>query len=228
MARSGVRVLVLEKETQFRDRVRGEYLAPWGVAEARELCVEAQLLVTCATQVPWIDMGFGPRNLVETTSQQLAALSFFHPEMQEALLAEAESAGAEVRRGVAVTSIQPGTNPSVVVTSNGREERIPARMIVAADGRGSPARKWMGFTAEKNQQPFYFAGVLLTGVSTRKNMGTFVFNPEFGLVGGIVPQGSDRFRGYLGYPANGSFTLQGSDKFGDLSGRISKGWTDVH
>ena len=37
MARSGARVLVLEKETKFRDRVRGEGLVPWGVAEAREL-----------------------------------------------------------------------------------------------------------------------------------------------------------------------------------------------
>ena len=37
MARSGMRVLVLEKETQFKDRVRGEYIATWGVAEAREL-----------------------------------------------------------------------------------------------------------------------------------------------------------------------------------------------
>ena len=37
MARQGVRVLILEKETQFRDRVRGEYLVTWGVAEARKL-----------------------------------------------------------------------------------------------------------------------------------------------------------------------------------------------
>jgi flavin-dependent dehydrogenase len=29
MARRGARVLVLEKELQFRDRVRGEGLAPW-------------------------------------------------------------------------------------------------------------------------------------------------------------------------------------------------------
>jgi flavin-dependent dehydrogenase len=29
MARQGVQVLVLEKELQFRDRVRGEYLATW-------------------------------------------------------------------------------------------------------------------------------------------------------------------------------------------------------
>src|SRR5262249_52280033 len=48
MARSGARVLVLEKETKFRDRVRGEALAPWGVAEARKLGVADLLLNTCA------------------------------------------------------------------------------------------------------------------------------------------------------------------------------------
>jgi 2-polyprenyl-6-methoxyphenol hydroxylase-like FAD-dependent oxidoreductase len=44
MARSGARVLVLEKETKFRDRVRGEALAPWGVAEARKLGIADLLL----------------------------------------------------------------------------------------------------------------------------------------------------------------------------------------
>jgi flavin-dependent dehydrogenase len=37
MAAHGARVLVVERETQFKDRVRGEFMAPWGVAEAREL-----------------------------------------------------------------------------------------------------------------------------------------------------------------------------------------------
>ena len=37
MAREGARALVIEKEQTFRDRVRGEYLSPWGVAEARGL-----------------------------------------------------------------------------------------------------------------------------------------------------------------------------------------------
>src|SRR5262249_29891807 len=67
MARKGARVLVLEKETQFRDRVRGEYLAPWGVAEAVELGIADLLSSKCAKALPWIEMGFGPRNLVETT-----------------------------------------------------------------------------------------------------------------------------------------------------------------
>ncbi|HZP43387.1 MAG TPA: FAD-dependent monooxygenase [Candidatus Binatia bacterium] len=35
LAVRGVRVLVLERERQFRGRVRGEWIAPWGAAEAR-------------------------------------------------------------------------------------------------------------------------------------------------------------------------------------------------
>ena len=37
MAENGAKVLVLESETQFRDRVRCEVLMPWGVAEAQGL-----------------------------------------------------------------------------------------------------------------------------------------------------------------------------------------------
>src|SRR5215475_3815795 len=89
MARAGARVLVLEKETKFRDRVRGEGLVPWGVAEARTLGIADLLLQTCAKAVPWVEMGFGPRNLPETTPQKEPLLSYCHPEMQETLLAEA-------------------------------------------------------------------------------------------------------------------------------------------
>ena len=35
MARAGKSVLVLEKTTEYPDLVRGEWLAPWGVVEAR-------------------------------------------------------------------------------------------------------------------------------------------------------------------------------------------------
>ncbi|MFO7167476.1 MAG: FAD-dependent monooxygenase, partial [Chloroflexota bacterium] len=37
LASAGARVLVLERERAFRDRVRGEVLFPWGVAEVRAL-----------------------------------------------------------------------------------------------------------------------------------------------------------------------------------------------
>ena len=36
LARRGLEVTVLEQQTEYRDRVRGEVLVPWGVAEADE------------------------------------------------------------------------------------------------------------------------------------------------------------------------------------------------
>src|SRR5713101_7220880 len=128
MARSGARVLVLEKERQFRDRVRGEGLVPWGVAEARELRIADLLVRKCAKEVPWMEMGFGPRNLVETTPQKAPFLTYCHPEMQVVLMAEAERAGAEVRRGVTVESVEPrsagGAKQAAVKARNAKAERI--------------------------------------------------------------------------------------------------------
>jgi 2-polyprenyl-6-methoxyphenol hydroxylase-like FAD-dependent oxidoreductase len=131
--------------------------------------------------------------------------------MQEAVLAEAQHAGADVRRGVSVTNVEAGTKPSVLAASSGREEKISARLVVIADGRGSVARKWAGFSVQHDPHPFHFAGVLLTNVSGRRDMCTFVFNPEHGLIGGIVPQAKDRCRAYLGYPSEGGFRLQGNE-----------------
>ncbi len=37
MARSGARVAVLERQVVYRDHVRGEFMQPWGVAEAQQL-----------------------------------------------------------------------------------------------------------------------------------------------------------------------------------------------
>ena len=37
MAEQGARVLVVEREHQFKDRIRGEFLTPWGGAEMQKL-----------------------------------------------------------------------------------------------------------------------------------------------------------------------------------------------
>ncbi len=212
MARRGARVLVLEKELQFRDRVRGEALAPWGVAEARELGIADLLLQSCAKPIPWVEMGFGPRNLIDTTPQKEPILTYSHPEMQEVLLTEAEHSGATVRRGISVESVEPAANQPVVIARNGKSERISARLVVGADGRGSVVRKWVGFDIAKSPQPFHFAGVLLEGFSGRDDIVTFLFNPDLGLVVAIAPQPRQRCRAYLGYPTQSDLALQGSQK----------------
>ena len=75
MAEAGTRVLVLEQEPKFRDRVRGEFLAPWGVAEAWQLGI-ADLFQQCGCDVPSVEMGMGrPRDLPSTTPHGLAAMA---------------------------------------------------------------------------------------------------------------------------------------------------------
>src|SRR3984893_11454008 len=108
MAERGAKVLILEQEQHFKDRVRGEYIVTWGVAEARQLGILDLLCQGCASEIPWVEMGFGFRDLRVTTPQQLPGLSFSHPEMQETLLAAAENAGVVVRRGAYVQQIEPG------------------------------------------------------------------------------------------------------------------------
>jgi choline dehydrogenase-like flavoprotein len=44
LARRGLDVLVLEKQTVYHDRVRGEWLAPWGVVEVLRLGLDEVLL----------------------------------------------------------------------------------------------------------------------------------------------------------------------------------------
>src|SRR5690348_4584769 len=47
LAEHSVHVLVLEREKAFRDRVRGEYVHPWGVTEAKTLGLYELLKQTC-------------------------------------------------------------------------------------------------------------------------------------------------------------------------------------
>ena len=211
MAECGHRVLVLERERQFKDRVRGEYMTPWGVVEARELGIYEPVRNACGIDVRYVDMGFGPRDLIATTPQQLPSFAFYHPEMQETVLATAQKAGAEVRRGVSVTEIKTGSNPSVVVQDGDRVEEISARLLVAADGRASMARKWAGFNVLEEAQPFLFAGLSLADMSSPEENAYLLFNPSLGMATAITPVGRRRFRTYVAYQTSTDYRLQGDE-----------------
>src|SRR5262245_37625562 len=142
MAEHGARVLVLERETQFKDRVRGEFMAPWGVAEAQKLGLDELLRTTCGHDLPYIDTYVGTvhterRDLQNTTPQGLAVLSVYHPAMQEVVLQAAADAGAEVWRGAGARDVKRDDLPRVVVEQGGRIEELQARLVVGVDGRGS-------------------------------------------------------------------------------------------
>lgn len=226
MAQRGAKVLVLEREMQFKDRVRGEAIVSWGVADANELGIGGLLKEKCAHEVPLIEAGSGLRDLRTTTLHQLAMLSFPHQVMQETLLAAAENAGAEVRRGASVQHVECGSEPAVVV-NGGSQERISARFVVAADGRGSVARKQAGFAINGQNNGYYMAGVLLTNVHSSTETMHAVFNPELGTWTGLIPQANGHFRAYLTYPKTMGYRLQGESMLDLFIRESAKGYPPI-
>jgi len=226
MAGRGAKVLVLEREKQFKDRVRGEAVVSWGVAEANELGICGLLKEKCAHDVPYVEAGSGLRDLRATTLQQLPLLSFPHQVMQETLLAAAENAGAEVRRGVSVEHIERAVEPTVVVNGHSHE-RISARLVVVADGRGSAARKWTGFPVCEQSNGYYMAGVLLTNVHASKEIFYAVFNPELGTWTGLIPQAGGQFRAYFVYPKKMGYRLQGESMLSLFIRESAKGYAPI-
>jgi 2-polyprenyl-6-methoxyphenol hydroxylase-like FAD-dependent oxidoreductase len=204
LAAAGARALVLEREPRFQDRVRGEVLMPWGVAEAHALGLRDLLDQTCGHALRWNDLFIGGmqvvhRDMPATTPQAAPFLAFYHPAMQEALLAAAAGAGAEVRRGARVRNVVPGSPPAIEVETNGRLETITARLIVGADGRGSLVRRWAGFTARRDPECLLFSGVLLDDLPAPDDVAHLLMHPDLGRISLLFPQGGGRVRAYVGY-----------------------------
>jgi 2-polyprenyl-6-methoxyphenol hydroxylase-like FAD-dependent oxidoreductase len=214
MTEHGARVLVLERERQFKDRVRGEQMHPWGVAEAQKLGIYDVLHATCGHELPWWDTYFGServghRNIVATTPHQVPEFAFYHPAMQEVLLQAAAEAGVEIRRGATVREVKPGVRPTVVVEQDGRVEELHARLVVGADGRASMVRKWGGFTAQGDLVSHLMAGVLFENMLVPEDTSYLVINPGIGQNVALFPQGGGRVRAYFLYQKGGGQRLQG-------------------
>jgi 2-polyprenyl-6-methoxyphenol hydroxylase-like FAD-dependent oxidoreductase len=204
LAKDGVRVLVVEREEKFKDRVRGEGLLPWGVAEARTLGINDLLGKGVGCEVQWWTRYSGSklidrRDLIATTPAQSGCLDFYHPEMQSALLNVAEASGADVQRGTAIVSITPGNPPAVCIRRDHREEQLYARLVVGADGRNSTMRAWGGFRVHRDPDRIVVAGVLYKGMQIPQDAVQVVQMPAIGQTVLIFPIGRQRFRTYLAY-----------------------------
>ena len=205
MSKHGLRVLILERTTEYKDRIRGEGMHAWGVPEAKKLGIYELLCDTCGIEVPWwdiylIDEQLAHRNFPETTPHQSPLFSFYHPEMQETLLRAAEEDGAEVKRGSQTLAIQNETNPTVTVKQNGGTQELKARLVVGADGRKSVVRKFAKFNIKHDPLRRMFAGVLLENVPLPEDMWYAVMNPKNGQETFLGSVGDGRVRAYLGYP----------------------------
>ena len=219
MARAGYRCLVLERTLAFVDRTKGEWIAPWGVAEAQRLSLYDDIAVARG-HVLHRHARFGPdidpdRSVAEALP--LAALPGVagpltqrHPDACQALFDAATVAGADSRRGVTSTSVMPGAAPTVTFTLDGRTSTVDARLVIAADGRNSAVRRQLGLALHHDPPHHLFSGLLVDGADAW---------PEdlqmTGTQGDVhflaFPQGQGRVRLYLGFALDRARFLAGPD-----------------
>jgi 2-polyprenyl-6-methoxyphenol hydroxylase-like FAD-dependent oxidoreductase len=218
MALRGFRVLVVEREQRFKDRVRGEFVFPWGVAEAQQLGVYDDLIAAGAHHPRyWTDYA-GPdalpaRDFARDSPQKLRGLCIYHPAMQAVLLGAAQAAGAEVRRGVRVICVERGRELKVHLSAGDETTIVAARLVVGADGRSSAVRKWGGFESRDDPPGNLFAGVLLENVPASPESSICMMNPFLSRMVLYFPQSGDTGRAYIASPAEDGLRLHGESGF---------------
>lgn len=222
LARAGCSVLLLEKETEYRDKVRGEWIAPWGVSELRRLDLYEPLRGAGGHHVrshrsahdgpnPYPG-GLGALDLGSLLPDVPGPMCLGHPHMCQVLSDLAAKSGARVLRGVdaiEIGELERGGR-EVRFSHGGERHAETARLVVGADGRGSQVRKQAGIAVHRDPTHHLFAGLLVEGADAwpEEQQAIGVEGDRHFL---IFPQGGGRARLYLGYALAQHKRLTGPD-----------------
>ena len=220
MARAGRSILLLEKSTIYEDKVRGEWIAPWGVTETKRLSLYPTLVDAGGHHLTSHVTYDETRDPAEAEARALplgmfapdvpGPLCIRHPVHCQALFDAATAAGATTLRGVDVRQVAVGTSPSVTYGHGGEEHVATAPLIVGAEGRQSVVRRAAGLTLHQDKPHHWFAGLLVDGVdgwdATRQAIGT---EDDFAFL--AFPQGNGRMRVYGGWDLAEKTRFAGKD-----------------
>jgi 2-polyprenyl-6-methoxyphenol hydroxylase-like FAD-dependent oxidoreductase len=220
MARAGRSVLLLEQSEVYQDRVRGEWIAPWGVDEVRRLGLY-DLLVAAGghhlTRHITYDEGRDPA-AAEADAGPLGMfregvpgpLCLGHPKHCQTLFDAALAAGAEALRGVQVHEAVGAAQPRVRFEHAGQTREATARLLIGADGRTSQVRETAGIVLHQDTPHHWFGGLLVEGVEGwPEDLQAIGTEGDFGFL--AFPQGGGKVRVYGGYALDQARRFKGDD-----------------
>lgn len=222
LAREGRDVLLLERETAYRDKVRGEFVALWGVEEILRMGLMPAFRAAGgvdATRAVFYDETVHPAQ-AEAGSVPLdrllpgiaGALDVGHPEACEALIGAAAAAGARVVRGTGRTEVTPGTPPAVRYTGPaGDVHAVVCGLVVGADGRQSAVRRAAGIELEVGAARTMGGGMLVDGLDAWA-AGTLALGTEGDLHYLVFPRADGRARLYLMHDVRDRGRFTGPDR----------------
>ncbi len=221
MARAGKSTLLLEQSVVYEDRVRGEWMAPWGVSEAKRLGLYDLLMAAGGHHLKRHVTYDESRSAAESEARAMALevfapdvpgpLCIGHPHHCQTLFDEAaRTPGVTALRGLRLKKIVTGDATSIAYEMNGEAHEAAARLIVGADGRTSQVREAAHVKLHQDKPHHWFAGLLvenargwneeLQAIGTEGDLGFLAF-----------PQGNGRVRLYGGFALEQRKRFSGAD-----------------
>jgi 2-polyprenyl-6-methoxyphenol hydroxylase-like FAD-dependent oxidoreductase len=220
IARAGKRVLLLEQSARYEDRVRGEWIAPWGVVETRRIGLYDTLMGAgghhLARHVTYDESRTAKESEARTLPLSMfhadvpGPLCIGHPHHCQTLFDTAKAAGATALREARVTAMRFGADPRVTYEHAGETHEASAPLIAGADGRTSSVREAAGVTLHQDKPHHWFAGLLVDGAGAwADDLQAIGTEGDFGFL--AFPQGGGRVRLYGGYALEQKQRFAGPD-----------------
>ncbi len=221
LARAGLSVLILEKSAVHLDYVRGEWIAPWGLAEVQRLGLYDAMIAAGGHHLGE-HIAFGDD--VDETTARAEALKFSvleaagfkpplcmrHPDMCDLLNATATGSGAKLLREVGDVRVVPGEPPEVHFKYEGGAYALRPRLVVGADGRNSIVRGQCGIELHRDPTHHLMAGMLVDGIAGWP-ASLQVFGTEDDINFLVFPQSATRARLYICYGVDQKRRFAGPD-----------------
>ena len=174
MARAGFSVVMLEITEVHRDVVRGEWIAPWGVAEVRRLGLYDLYRAKGGHHLKRhisYEEGISPEEAEARTLHfsmltpgDEGPLTIGHPKLCGVLNEAAIAAGVDYLRGVRKVHVTPGTRPIVRFEYKGEAHEVSPRLVIAADGRHGKTAQQVGIKLDADPVHHWFSGMLVENV----------------------------------------------------------------
>jgi 2-polyprenyl-6-methoxyphenol hydroxylase-like FAD-dependent oxidoreductase len=231
LARAGFEVVLLERENSYPDRVRGEFIVPWGVTELAKLELlqplrEAGALFT-RRNIPYDEI-FAPAeaegcalDLTKMHAEGLGGLCLGHPATCDKFAQLATMSGASVLRGAGDISVTSGSRPIVNCVHDGASLEFRPRLVIGADGRNSSVRKDLGFKVNADEPHNLLGGMLVKGVpSWPRDLQVIGVEDRFHFL--VFPQGDDLLRLYGCYHFADKSRFDGPDRRAKLINAFGK------